>query len=275
MLVLNRVEGIDICMSIQRVQGVPFAQIANEALRDRRLSFKARGILAMVLSNVGDWEASARWIEGQSDRDGPASIQSGLNELTELGYRKVHRENGPDGRIRTVVEWSHSSITRPMDFPVVGFPDGRKTGGSIEDHLSEDYLSEDHESPESESRAIVRKPVISAPDGGFDRFWAAYPRKESKAKARMAWIKSVKAADPEMIIAGAERYRDDPNREDAFTAHAATWLNGERWEDAPLPSKQKQEAERALTFMEQIADEPCEHGDPRGARLCALCRTAS
>ena len=72
-------------MSIQRVPQVPFAQIANSALRDKRLSFKARGILALVLSNTGEWEAGLRYLESQSDTDGRAAIQSGLNELTELG----------------------------------------------------------------------------------------------------------------------------------------------------------------------------------------------
>jgi hypothetical protein len=38
-------------------------------------------------------------------------------------------------------------------------------------------------------------------------------------------------------MAGAERYRDDPNRTDEFTAHPTTWLNRDGWNDAPLPSR--------------------------------------
>mgnify|MGYP000116654668 CR=1 FL=1 len=41
----------------------------------------------------------------------------------------------------------------------------------------------------------------------------------------------------ETITAGAARFRDDPNREEKYTPLAATWLNGERWEDGPLPER--------------------------------------
>ena len=37
------------------------------------------------------------------------------------------------------------------------------------------------------------------------------------------------------IIAGAIRYRDDPNRLPEFTKYAEGWLNGDGWEDEPLP----------------------------------------
>ena len=74
-------------------------------------------------------------------------------------------------------------------------------------------------------------------DAAFDRFWAAYPRHEAKDKARKAWEKLIKdkRTDPDVIIAGAARYRDDPGRDPQFTAHPASWLNAGRWTDDPLP----------------------------------------
>lgn len=71
----------------------------------------------------------------------------------------------------------------------------------------------------------------------FDTFWAVYPRKAGKPKAKEAWQKAVKRAEASAIVAGAERYRDDPNREPAYTAHPSTWLNGDRWEDEALPER--------------------------------------
>jgi len=80
----------------------------------------------------------------------------------------------------------------------------------------------------------------------FLAFWSVYPRKRAKGVAYKAWSNAVKrlvqiyANRPSAIGAildGAERYRDDPNRQDEFTQHAATWLNGDGWEDEPLPTR--------------------------------------
>lgn len=233
-------------MSIQRVPEIPYAQIANSCLRDRRLSFKARGILAMVLSNVGEWEATARWIEDQSQADGAHAVQSALNELTELGYRVVSQERDNHGRLRTVASWKHvpdTPITRPPENPPAGLSDRRKTDPPLEDYLKEDQ-------PKKTS-SLVRKPV--ADDADFDRFWRAYPRKQGKGHARRAWGSAVRKADPSDIITGAARYRDDPNREQEFTALPTTWLNGERWLDEPLPARSSRSSAKASEVQGMIA----------------------
>lgn len=74
-------------------------------------------------------------------------------------------------------------------------------------------------------------------DDRFTEFWDTVPRKVGKGAARRAWAKAVKEADPQVIIEGMRRYRDDPNREDEFTAHPSSWLNAERWDDDPLPAR--------------------------------------
>ncbi len=79
------------------------------------------------------------------------------------------------------------------------------------------------------------KPSNETPE--FDLFWKAYPIKVGKAAALKAWIKAVKVEAPDVIIAGAQRYADDPNRHPSFTAHASTWLNAHRWNDSPLPPR--------------------------------------
>ena len=78
----------------------------------------------------------------------------------------------------------------------------------------------------------------------FDEFWQVYPRHRDKRKAFKAWRNAVArlgaTADARAaIIAGAIRYRDDPNRLDEFTKYAEGWLNGDGWEDEPLPSRLK------------------------------------
>lgn len=68
----------------------------------------------------------------------------------------------------------------------------------------------------------------------FEDFWTAYPKSDDKRAALKAWKSAVKRSDPESITAGAKRYRDDPNRVEAYTKNASTWLNADAWENGPL-----------------------------------------
>lgn len=71
----------------------------------------------------------------------------------------------------------------------------------------------------------------------FEEFWTTYPRRESKKDAHTAFKAAKKRAPLEQIMQGAERYRDDPNREQQFTKLPATWLRADGWEDEPLPPR--------------------------------------
>lgn len=91
--------------------------------------------------------------------------------------------------------------------------------------------------PSTYSTSIAPAPRKSADDAAFEAFWAAYPKRKDKGHARTAWVKAVRKADPDTITAAAQRFTDDPNRDPAYTPLAATWLNGERWEDGPCEAK--------------------------------------
>lgn len=82
------------------------------------------------------------------------------------------------------------------------------------------------------------EPAAAVVAAGFETFWGVYPRNTAKGEARRAWPAAVKAAGSmTAILDGARRYAEDPNREERYTAHAATWLRAERWNDDPLPPK--------------------------------------
>lgn len=80
------------------------------------------------------------------------------------------------------------------------------------------------------------------PESGSDsdpdwvKFWSIYPLKKSKEGARKSWKSALKKATAAEIIAGAERYRDDPGRKPKFTKHPTTWLNQGCWSDEPTPA---------------------------------------
>lgn len=80
-----------------------FAQIHNAALADGRLSFKARGILAFLLSRPPGWKTSAERL-AKSGVDGERAVKSGLKELEQYGYLKRTRTHKPDGT------WEHNQV---------------------------------------------------------------------------------------------------------------------------------------------------------------------
>lgn len=127
-----------------------------------------------------------------------------------------------------------------------GWPD---TGGSEAGHgsvldgrtrMSYKPLEEPLEEPSE---------LVNAPGPSFADFYAVYPRHAAPADAERAWAKAVKRADPQTIIAGAARYAADPNRDPAFTAFPATWLNRDRWKDEPLPARGRQ-ADRGAGILQ-------------------------
>ncbi len=77
-------------------------------------------------------------------------------------------------------------------------------------------------------------------DLAFEEFWLVYPRKVGKGQARKAWRTAIKKSSASEIMAGALRYAKQPGREEQFTAHPTSWLNGERWLDqSPTPQPMK------------------------------------
>ena len=65
--------------------GDPFTQILNSALRDKRLSFAARGVLAHVLSFPENWRFGADSL-AEAGPDGRRKLLGVLKELEEHGY---------------------------------------------------------------------------------------------------------------------------------------------------------------------------------------------
>lgn len=73
----------------------------------------------------------------------------------------------------------------------------------------------------------------------FNDFWNEYPKKVSKGLAEKAYKKAVKVVGHETLITGVKRYAEECRGKDAtYIAHAATWLNGKRWEDEATKSKE-------------------------------------
>lgn len=80
-----------------------FTVVDNYALRDGRLSLKARGLLTTMISLPDNWKFSEIGLCAILPKDGQSAIRSGLKELESNGYLTRTRVRGSDGRISEVV----------------------------------------------------------------------------------------------------------------------------------------------------------------------------
>lgn len=75
-----------------------YTTINNTGLKDTRLSWKAKGILAYILTLPDDWIFYMEEVTKHS-KDGIASLKAGMKELKECGYVKRFPVKGEDGKI--------------------------------------------------------------------------------------------------------------------------------------------------------------------------------
>lgn len=90
-------------MSIRRApRKHNFTIMPNGALNDERLSFKARGLLAFVLSKPDHWKTNSAHLAAVGP-DGITAVRTGLRELQDSGYATLLRHRNPDGTFAS--EW--------------------------------------------------------------------------------------------------------------------------------------------------------------------------
>jgi hypothetical protein len=204
-----------------------FTQIPNNWLRDQRLSYKARGVLAELLSHRPGWSVSMHQLA--NGLDGIHSIRSAVAELETHGYL-VREQTRESGRFAEA-QWVTGS-------PLSGFP-------------TSVFPTSDNQTPKKTKNKEdqVKETLAQAELEAFDVFWDSYPRKTGKLAARKAFEK-VFDQYGEQVIEAAKAFRDDPNLPNAqYIPHPATWLNGGRFLDGPLPEREKDKTNVELELI--------------------------
>ncbi|NDJ20929.1 hypothetical protein GS682_04575 [Nostoc sp. B(2019)] len=77
--------------------------ITNVAIRDKRLSYKARGIHHLLLSYPDGWQVKIEHLVDESDEDGRTAVASGLVELENCGY--LTRQQTRDPKTGRLGDW--------------------------------------------------------------------------------------------------------------------------------------------------------------------------
>lgn len=76
----------------------PYVQIDKRCLADTRLSWRARGILAYLLSKPNDWLVSVKDLENKGV-EGRDAVQNALKELQRCGYANLETAQDEFGRL--------------------------------------------------------------------------------------------------------------------------------------------------------------------------------
>ena len=108
-------------MSIMRIKHVKnYFSLANDVVNNSTISFKAKGILAYLLSKPDDWEVQISDLVNHAT-EGEGAVRSGIKELISAGYVTREASRGDDGRI---VSWNYTVSEEPQRTnPDVDFPD--------------------------------------------------------------------------------------------------------------------------------------------------------
>jgi hypothetical protein len=200
---------------------VPFTQVANSILADKKISWKAKGIWAYLYSKPNDWDFHGDRIVDDG-LDGRHLVYSALRELESKGY--LTRKKQSDGRIDYIIRYE------PIDgFQQLGkkpVAENRKVQKPQSAEISN--ISNIDISLDTVLNNIEKKETLP-----FDDFWKIYPRKVEKKKSQQKWSKlSETDRKSAMLDIPARAQSDQWKREGGrFIPYPTTYLNGERWND--------------------------------------------
>ena len=213
-----------------------YTVLLNDGLRDQRLSFKARGLMAYMLSMPDDWKFYRKELEKHSSKDGRDSILSGLKELEEFGYLKRQKIRSDDGKFdsQDFLLVDVPAFSPQPDFPDTGKPDTAKPDTDNRHLLSTNSTKDLPElSTKNTNSPATAEPSVSLEDE-FNVVWKEYPNKQGKKQAfnhYKAWRKKNVNHTNAYLLERLQLYKGDLAANPwKHPMNGSTWFNG-RFED--------------------------------------------
>ncbi len=138
-----------------------FVIIDKTFLDDARLSYKAKGIMAYLLSKPDNWKVIIRDLINHS-RDGRDSVYAGLKELKECGYyykEPVRNEKGVVTHWESVIyELPEENPSNKPSHPLPDFPDTVKAD-SEKAERNNNYINNNKDTNQSVSQSVIKEKI--------------------------------------------------------------------------------------------------------------------
>lgn len=218
-----------------------FVQIPNAWLRDSRLSYKARGLLAELMTHAPGFQVSRERLS-RNGQDGDRAIRTAIAELEAAGYLK-RSQSRSDGQRFGAAVWVTCDPSEPsVRFAPAAFAPADDEGAKKTEVKKTEVRELD----------LVRGELERVNKKAFEEFWKVYPRRQARGGAIKAFLKAAECVPVQEILDGAQRFASDPYLPPKqFVPMAATWLNQERWSDGPLPERELTPEEKAAKAKER------------------------
>lgn len=119
---------------------------------------------------------------------------------------------------------------------------GKQTQANAKQNEANRKQEKEQEKEQDKDKEQMLPPIV--PQGTFERFWQAYPKKVGKEAAYKAFMKIRGVSVETMLKAIETQRRSDQWRNDngRFIPNPATWLNQGRWEDELVQTERKAQA---------------------------------
>lgn len=230
-----------------------FTRIDNALLRDRRLSFRARGVAAEVLSRPGTWIFSAESLAAEG-QEGIHAMEGAIRELIAAGYVTRSKMRDPStGHFITMLKLHEAPTgenrqSAPTgDLPTVGEPTGRSTGGRQTGSLRNDGLMNDQLKNEQKGGNEAPQPA-RAPSPSLKFSWPLNLPEDEAERIRLEHNVSAEVLRRgyEKFVGRKLTFRDPCESLDQAVLMFRTWLNATKvgraygrhgWESRPECSR--------------------------------------
>lgn len=183
-----------------------YTQIPNDWVRDSRLSLKAIGLLAQIMSHKPGWNLSIRSI-ARINETGVGTIKSAVEELEQFGYlqRSQNQLHNEDGTFADYVWTTADPFQNPVTVKTAhGKQDTKKTIDkktiTKENTNRASQIPDDFSVTESmRSWATEKHPLVDIDKAtlNFIDYWKSKPKDNKQLDWTRTWQRWIRTTRPE------------------------------------------------------------------------------